>query len=261
MLNMIRAQMYRIAKSRSIWAVCLIIALFVLATPFALWLYQVWPAFAAAGIVELPDDPLPLLRIWGVSVVGGSAFPMMVGVLLALVFSEDFKSGYVKNLVQARGGRVSYALSAAACSVIVSCAVTVGAAALVALALAAQGYPFAMPTGTEALGWMAQVALCSVAYAGVAVLVVLVTGSEAAGVVAAVVVGGGMVETALRLVLANIPGAPAAVRDCLDSYLAVDIAQLGQGIVCDPLTYAQAVATLAAAVVLWLLVIRRKSLA
>lgn len=33
MLSMVRAQMYRIAKSRSIWAVCLIIALFVLATP------------------------------------------------------------------------------------------------------------------------------------------------------------------------------------------------------------------------------------
>lgn len=261
MLNVVRAQMYRIAKSRSIWAVCLIIALFVLATPFALWLYQVWPAFAATGIVELPDEPLPLLRLWGVSVASGSAFPMMIGVLLTLVFAEDFKSGYVKNLVQAHGGRTSYALSTAACSVIVSCAVTVGAAALVALAFAAQGYAFAMPAGAEALEWVAQVALCSVAYAGVAVLVVLVTGSEAAGTVTAVIVGSGMVETVLRLVLANIPGAPAAVRDCLDAYLAVDFAQLGQGIVCDPLTYVQAIATLAAAVALWLLVMRRKSLA
>ena len=160
MLSLIRAQMYRIAKSRSIWVICLVVILFVLAAPFLVWLFQVWPAFAATGIVDLPDEPLPLLQLWGVSIANGSAFPMMIGILLVQVFVQDFKSGYIKNLIQARGGRASYVFSAAACSVIVSCAVTVSAAALVTLAFAVQGYPFAMPTGIEALEWIAQISLC-----------------------------------------------------------------------------------------------------
>lgn len=261
MLSLIRAQMYRIAKSRSIWVICLVVILFVLAAPFLVWLFQVWPAFAATGIVDLPDEPLPLLQLWGVSIANGSAFPMMIGILLVQVFVQDFKSGYIKNLIQARGGRASYVFSAAACSVIVSCAVTVSAAALVTLAFAVQGYPFAMPTGIEALEWIAQISLCSLAYASIAVLAFFITKSETVGIVMAVLVGGGAIESVLRLVLANIPGAPAVVRDCLDSYLAVDFAQLGQGVICDPLTYIQAVATLAGAVVLWLLVMRRKNLA
>lgn len=261
MFSMIRAQMYRIAKSRSIWAMCLVIVLFVLASPVLVWLYRTWSAFAETGLVQLPNETLPLLRLWGVSIVGGSAFPMMIGVLLVQAFVQDFKSGYVKNLVQARGGRVSYVLSTVACSVLISCAITIGAAALVALAFAAQGFPFAMPAGAEALGWIAQVSLCSVAYAGIAMLALFITKSETVGIVMAILTGGGAIESALGIVLANIPGAPAAIRDCLDAYLAAGFAQLGQGIICGPLIYAQATVTLAAVTFLCLLTVRRKNLA
>lgn len=261
MLSMMRAQLYCILKSRSVWALCLIIALFVLATPFALWLYQVWPAFAATGIVELSDEPLPLLQLWGVSIISGSVFAMMICCSLVLIFVEDFNSGYIRNLIQARGGRVSYALSAAVCSVIVAVVVTAAAMLLTVLAYTAQGYPFVMPSMTDALQWMAQVALCSVAYASISVLVAMLTESEAAGVVVALALASGIVENILRLILANIPGVPSFIRDCLDAYLAVDLGQLGQGMICNPMTYVQALVTFAAVVILWLIVMRRKSLA
>ena len=66
MLSMIRAQLFRIAKSRFIIFFALIVVLFAFATPFALWLHNVWPAFAATGFVEIPDEPLPALQLYGV---------------------------------------------------------------------------------------------------------------------------------------------------------------------------------------------------
>lgn len=262
MLSMMRAQLYRVAKSRSVWALCLIIGLFVLATPFALWLYQVWPAFAATGIVEVPDEPLPLLQLWGVSIASGSVFAVMIGIVLVEIFVEDFKSGYVKNLVQARGGRVSYVASIAVCGLIVAAAMVIGATVLVTLAFAVQGYPFVMPTAMEGLGWMGQMTLCSVAYASVAVLAVFVTRSEAAGVVVALVVSSGMAERVLQLILANIPGAPVAPSAIASARILRSIlGSSAQGMVCDPMTYVQAIATFAVVVALWLVIMRRKSLA
>ena len=104
MLSMIRAQLFRIAKSRFIIFFALIVVLFAFATPFALWLHNVWPAFAATGFVEIPDEPLPALQLYGVSFVAGSFLAMGVSVATVYYVAEDFKSGFLKNLVQARGG-------------------------------------------------------------------------------------------------------------------------------------------------------------
>ena len=254
MLNMVRAQLYRIAKSR--FSVFYAIVLFVIAaaTPFALWLHNVWPAFAETGFVEVPADPLPSLQLYGVSFLGGSFAAMGVGVAVSELVAGDFKSGYVKNLVQARGGRTSYAVAVAAC------ALAIAAATIVEGALRLQGYAPVAPSAAEALQWFAQATLCCAAYATVTALIAIATSSEAVAVLAAIFLGGGAVESVCKLVLANIPGIPAALRDCLDGYLATDLATLAQGAVCDPVAYVQAGATILVVGAACVLVMRRRSL-
>ena len=255
MLNMVRAQLYRIAKSR--FSVFYAIVLFVIAaaTPFALWLHNVWPAFAETGFVEVPADPLPSLQLYGVSFLGGSFAAMGVGVAVSELVAGDFKSGYVKNLVQARGGRTSYAVAVAACALAIAAATTLFGMIIVEGALRLQGYAPVAPSAAEALQWFAQATLCCAAYATVTALIAIATSSEAA-----IFLGGGAVESVCKLVLANIPGIPAALRDCLDGYLATDLGTLAQGVVCDPMAYVQAGATILVVGAACVLVMRRRSL-
>lgn len=260
MLSMIRSELYRIVKSR--YAIFYVIAFFVIAaaTPFALWLHNVWPAFAETGFVEVPAEPLPSLQLYGVSFMSGSFVAIGVGVAVSEFVAEDFKSGYVKNLVQARGGRVSYAVAVVACALATATATTLFGMLVVEGALRLQGYAPVQPPAAEALQWLVQVVLCCAAYATVAALIAIVTKSEAVAVLAAIFLGGGAVESVCKLVLANIPGIPVALRDCLDGYLATDLATLAQGAVCDPMAYVQAGATVLVVGAACVLVMRRRSL-
>ena len=155
MLSMICSELYRIVRSRFFVFYVVLVCLVSMVAPFALWLYRVWPAFAATGFVDMPAEPLPSLQLYGMMSVSGAFIAMGAGIAMALFVSEGFKSGFVKNLVQVRGGRLSYVVAVVVCAVFL-----------------------------------------------------------------------------------------VALRDCLDGYLAVDLAMLGQGQVCDPMIYVQAEVTI-----------------
>ena len=260
MFSLFRSQLFRIAKSPFFIIFGVAYVLVAAATPFALWLYSVWPAFAATGFVEVPSEPLSSLQLYGVSFTSGSILAMWVGIAVAELVSEDFKSGFMKNLVQARGGRVGYAASVVACCIALSAVTTAVGMMVVEGALRVQGYIPAAPTFQDAFAWFAQVALCVSAYASTVAALTVLTKSEVVGVMGAIFIGGGAIESAFRIVLANIPGLPVSLRDCLDGYLAVDMAMLGQGVLADPMTYVQAGATIAVAGAACALVMRRKNL-
>ena len=260
MLSMIRAELFRIAKSRYSLFYAIVFFVIAAATPFALWLHGVWPTFAETGFVEVPAEPLPSLQLYGVSFLGGSFAAMGVGVSVSELVAEDFKFGYVKNLVQARGGRTSYAVAVVACALLIAAATTLFGMLVVEGALRLQGYAPVPPSAAEGLQWFIQAVLCCAAYATVAALVAIATKSEVVAVFAAIFLGGGTVESVCKLVLANIPGIPAALRDCLDGYLATDLATLAQGAICDPMAYVQAGATMLVVGVACVLVMRRRSL-
>ncbi|HIT45294.1 MAG TPA: hypothetical protein IAC28_04270 [Candidatus Aphodovivens excrementavium] len=261
MLSMIRSELFRIVRSRFFVVYVVLVCLVSVVAPFALWLYRVWPAFAATGFVDMPAEPLPSLQLYGMTSVSGAFIAMGAGIAMALFVSEDFKSGFVKNLVQVRGGRLSYAVAAVVCSVFLAVVATALGIMVVELTLRAQGYVSAAVSPVDVLQWFTQVALIESAYAMIAALIALSFGSETLATVCAVFFGGGVAESVARLVLANIPGVPAALRDCLDGYLAVDLEMLGQGQVCDPMTYVQAGVTILVAGGLAALVMRHRALA
>ena len=155
---------------------------------------------------------------------------------------------------------MSYVIATTLCSIAIAAAAVIMGSLIVEVALRAQGYVPVPPSVSDALQWFSQLVLCMVAYAIVAVFLTVTTGSETVATIGAILIAGGAVESVLKLILANLPGIPIVLRDCLDGYLATDLAMLSQGIICDPLTYAQAIITILVAVVACALVMRRRSL-
>ena len=68
------------------------------------------------------------------------------------------------------------------------------------------------------------------AYATVAIFLTAITGSETVATIGGILIAGGAVESLLKLILANLPGIPVVLRDCLDSYLATDLAMLSRAL-------------------------------
>lgn len=226
----------------------------------AIWMHLHVAWFAEIGMVVGVHDGMPSMALWGSSFVGGSLIAMLFSIFMASMASEFFKHGYVKNMIQAHGGRASYALAFVALCVLLSAAMTVMGVVVTEAGVRIAGVGPALPSVGDFFQWLVQVILCVAAYAVLTVLVVFVTKSEVAGVIAALFFGGGGAEGLMMFVLANVPGMPAAIRDCLDGYLAADMSTLASGGICDPLSYAQSIGTILVGAALCVLVMRRRSI-
>ena len=260
MLNMVRAQLFRIARSRVLIVYAILFCLAAFATPFSIWLNKAWPAFAELGLFTLPDEQLSTLQLYGASFVVTSFTPMVVSIATGYFVASDFKSGFVKNLVQARGGRVSYAAASVACAAVLSAVTTIAGIVVVEATLRVQGYVSQSVSFVEMLQWSAQVALCTTAYASLTVLIAVATKSETVAVLCAIFIGAGAVEQLGGSLLARAPETFSVLRRFFEGYLAADVELLAEGIVCDPATYVQALATILIVGALAALVMRRRSL-
>lgn len=261
MLSMMKALAYYLRGSNMMLAFVLVFVLCCSVESIAIWMHFNVPWFAEMGIVVGVYDGVPSLMVWGSSFVTGSFLAMAHAVFVAAITSDLFKRGYVKNLIQAKGGRATLALSLVAWCVLSAFAATLMGVVVTELGTRLAGCAPALPSLADFAQWVMQVTLCVSAYSALTVLAVLLTKSEAAGMVIAILLGAGGVENILRLLLANIPGLAPVLRDCLDGYLAVDLGMLGSGVVCDPLSYVQSVGTIAVATALCVVVARKRSFA
>lgn len=261
MLSMMKALAYYLRGSRMMLAFVLVFAFCCSVEAIAVWMHFNVPWFAELGVVVGLYDGVPSLMVWGLSFVAGSFLAMAHAIFMAAITSELFKRGYVKNLIQAKGGRATLALSLVAWCVLSASVATLMGVAVAEFGTRLAGCAPALPSLADFAQWVMQVTLCVSAYSALTVLAVLLTKSEAAGMVIAILLGGGGVENILRLLLANIPGLAPVLRDCLDGYLAVDLGMLGSGVVCDPLSYVQSIGTIAVATALCVVVARKRSFA
>ena len=117
MLSMVRAILYRMVKSPSNWAyTCAMVGCSCILA-FAIWLSQ-QPSLGLGSIIEGNLSQMSILQIFGYSFVSGSFISMLAGVYIASFFSADFKTGYIKNYIQASGGRFAYLVAAVIASLV-----------------------------------------------------------------------------------------------------------------------------------------------
>lgn len=135
--------------------------------------------------------------------------------------AADFKSGAVKNYLQARGGRLSWAGATA-----VFALVTVAAYALFALVATdvgfrLAGYDLAPTNPLDALRWLGQFAITVAAYTMLAEIAIVLTKSEMIGALVIVLLMLAGIEQATVFMLGLIPGIPSDIAAWASNHLII----------------------------------------
>ena len=270
--NTTRSMLYRLVKTRMTWV---FLAVFVILVGAGIVTIKVIGANQSlmstisetssditlmVGVVSPSVSGAALESLCGSLFVRGSAIAMFVAAFCAVFIAADLRSGYVKSLMQAQGGRLSYALAAA---IVIACVcvgyVLAGVSATVLGALVT-GIHLAIPAMPGFVLWCVEVAAVCYAYALLAALVAFLTRSSAAGVLAGLLLGGAAAENLLYSALGLITGHPDEVRQLFDHYLAVSISQLGLGTMQSWESIVPTTVTIVLALAAAAIIMRRRSL-
>ena len=270
--DMTASMFYRLVKTRMTW-IFLAVFVVLIGAGFATVKMLGADAELMANVTETSSDITLMVGVVSPSVSGaalenlcgalfvrGSAIAMFVAAFCAVFIASDLRSGYVKNLMQAQGGRLSYALAAAIVIACVCVGYVLAGVAFTALGALVAGIPFATPSMPNFIFWCIEVAAVCYAYALIAALVALLTRSSAAGVLSGLLLGGAAVENLLYSALGLVTGHPDEIRQLFDHYLAVSISQLGLGTMQPWESIVPMLATIAVALVTAAVIMKRRSL-
>ena len=280
MLCLVRAQLYRMFREWSFWFLLALVAVVpVCSAAFAAYLAGDGSLAASlsatssdiARTLDAATGETPVLSLYGSAFVNGSFVAMAACAFTAGFVAPELgggkRSGFVKNLLQAPGGRISYALSQVV-------TVAVAGALFVAAGIAATevGYGVAgfsvLPASACAFAlWAAQVWLAVLAYQLVTLVVAFVTKSEWASVILGVFLGGFAIEKMLALLMgaASLALNSAPIFACTVDFLAssslmAQMQLLARGELCGAGVYVVAGAVIAVSAALALLIMRRRGL-
>ncbi|WP_303203754.1 hypothetical protein [Raoultibacter timonensis] len=255
MLSMLRSNLYRLVKTRLTWAYAIVCVLLICMEPLV-WFFT---ASSSASYGDPLNPTMTAVQMYGRTLGSGVVF--LASVYCAVFFAADFKTKSIKNVLQAKGGRVSYALAAAVTVLVVQVGAMVASSVVAGAAYQVLGFAIAESSVVDLALLFCQFLLVSTAYSLIAVLFVFATGNETLATVATLVVSSGLVESFLRVALANVFADFPPLRDCLDGYLAVQMNLLSAGTVSDAGGIAAAAATCAVALGLCVLVMKKRELA
>lgn len=271
--NLFKAMAWRLVKSRMTWAFLAAFAALVVAGVTALKALGALAPMAAAvsetssdvalglSVLDSASGGVSLVAACGALFVRGSFIAMLVAVFCGVFFAADIRSGAVKNVVQGAGARFSYALAACAVTLCATAAAVAAGTVVSAASLLALGFPLAAPDPLRFAAWLLQVWASVSAYALIAVVVALVSGSSAVSAIAGLLLGGAAVENLLYSALGLLTGRPDEVRQVLDGYLAVTVSQLGYGNVLPWDAMLPVLATIAVVAAAGMMIMRRRRLA
>lgn len=272
MLSMIASMLYRLVKTRMTWVFLGFYTLTIIVGSAALKAVGADAALQAKMAETSSEVTLGLsvmtsaagadiLQACGLLFVRGSVISMFAAAFCASFVVSDLRTGFIKNLMQVRGGRLVYAVSAAVVTACVCAAYVVTGVAISLISLTAAGFSMAPLDVRQFIPWCAEVAATSYAYALIAVLVALLTRSAVASVLSGLMLGGAAVENLLYTALGLVTGHPEEVRQVFDGYLAVTISQLGLGSVQSWEALVPVAVTVAVAIVVSAGIMRRRRLA
>lgn len=271
--DILKSMLYRLLRSRMTLVFILILVISIMCGIAALKAIGANTALSAdmsatssditLGLSVLAADAsgVDFARACGMLFVRGSFIAMMVAVFCGVFFASDLRSGTVKNVIIGCMGRTAYMLAAGVCTLMMTAfAVLVGVVISLA-ALIISGFAVAVSDPAQFVGWLGEVWLSVAAYAVLAVVVALMSKSMVLAAVVGFLLGGAAVENLLYSVIGLITGHPSEVRAIFDGYLAVTVSQLGYGNVLPADALLPVLATIAVAIAVGMLVVRRRSLA
>lgn len=197
MLKYLRMDVYRLIKGQMLYvALAIILAMSAFLASTEAWTS---PVVGRSGM-EFVDLTQRYASLW----MSGGTMAMLVSAVAASFFSLDFSSGYVKNLPLSRRDRLAY-YGGKIVLVVVLSAVFLTLSMTALELFRATGYTSAQAiSAAEAAVWFVSALLALSMYGMLTALITWLTQSKVAGLVAALVVGGGMVESFLTMVLLNL---------------------------------------------------------
>ncbi len=208
MFNILRMELYRMARSKSVY-ICLGILAAVSILAFWFTFLLITPSgqemAVKMGMLDFSEleegrallqssDLLGMFREIGMD---GGFFCFLTGVLAALFLGGDFQNGFIKNIMTHYRERWKYIAGKVAAMGILNGVFLAVEFLFVAVLNALSGNMFAFSAWSSILFYMAWAWLIVTAFSSLTILVCVLTRSVAAGVLASVLFGGGIVVSLL----------------------------------------------------------------
>lgn len=208
MLNLLKADLYRITRPRglrgSLWQYLAVCAGIYVAIYLVFWMVAGGFDFSTGAVASLTTFASPSAMIGDMS---GSIFPLFVCFFVIEHVLADFKDGFVRTLVSARTGRLSYFAECIAfagiVTVIVFCSLSL---MTVALGLATGTRFAALDAPSALLAWAVATCLNTWALATVSLVVAYATRIVHISYIAAFCIASALVPEMLSLVSGLIQG-------------------------------------------------------
>ena len=258
MLSMLRSNLYRLVKTRFTGWFVVVYLLFIGASALSVMIIGTNTGAPSDGMVRLD---ITAAEMYGRSLASGAILPICASIFIANYLSADFKTMSIKNVLQAKGGRVSYVVAAAMTILVVCIAFVIIGSVGAEVTFRAFGFSISGYNANILVPLACQVVLVSGAYSSIVALIVFASGSETLGVVAALLVSSGFLESMMRMLFSNIFSGTPVLRDCLDGYLGAQVELLSWGAVSDAGGFIAAAATFAIAIAVGVFVMKRRELA
>lgn len=250
MFNLLKSDLYRLVHGKMLWVMTIVVIAMAALTVAAIsavssaeFLYRSSQsmefAVNASGEVTVADfeevsrdmrtlaSPVDMLGDAGFS---GGEVPLIVGLLAALLFASDFTTGFVRNLVMDRRGRMRYYGAKLVLVAVASLYFVLLTALASVVAFAVAGFTYAAGnTVGEIAGFLVLAWLIACAYGCLTATLVWLTRSPGAGIAFAIVVGSGMAGALLGQVLLYVGQAFPWVASIVPWMLASGQNALGGG--------------------------------
>lgn len=212
MFNLLRMDLYRMKRSKSMY-VCLSLLLLATFVMYGLlWLMAAPPGQAVAiraGILTAEEGQELLHMLDGVDVLmmfrqiglDGGFYNVVFGIWVMMFVCMDYQSGFAKNIMALHQNRWNYIGSKLLTAAIVDMFYLIINFAVVLLANALCGNMVPYTSAADVLFYISWAWLLTTAFSGLVIMICVCTRSVAAGALAVVLLGGGVVVVPVYRIL------------------------------------------------------------
>lgn len=214
MFNLLRMDMYQIFKGSLFRVFIAFLVLYLLGMVFLSWLVetQVFQAQAdqvvaeASEVAAQTDEPQrSQIRAVASLLLGSGIMSLLVVFYIAVTLTNEFNSGYIRNVLTARVSRASYFFSKAISIIVISFVFTLVGVVSLLIFLTIFGTPLeASPLGDIVVWSLYVVGLLS-AMSMLVGLISWLTRSKVVSVICGIVITSGLLVSILNSLLSNFP--------------------------------------------------------